>query len=255
MAKSTEPVVVEIVEVSREAAHFKILGETPLIFNRMSEKAKRDLLFPKGKRKAVEKATTLKHDPLTEYRASPYIDRDSAAPTLLVLPATAFKGAMKSAALDSSGTTKAQIGRLAYVHGQNVAIYGVPQLLMSVVRSADMAKTPDIRTRAIVPRWACEITVGYVRPQLRRQLVANLLAAAGLYIGVGDWRQEKGSGSHGLFKIVTDDDAEWAVIAAEGGRAAQQQAISAPECYDADTAELYAWYMDEFDARQRKGVA
>jgi len=53
-------------------ASFWLKGKTPIIFNAMSAKAKHDLLLPKGRKTAAEKAQTLKHDPEEEYRNSVY---------------------------------------------------------------------------------------------------------------------------------------------------------------------------------------
>ena len=94
------------------------------------------------------------------------------------------------AALDLPGARKAQIGRLVQVkegtYRDLIPIYGEPQLLMSVTRSADMNRTPDIRSRCIIPNWAAQITISFVLPTLRETAVVNLLAAAGITAGVGD---------------------------------------------------------------------
>jgi hypothetical protein len=203
----------------------------------------------------MERATTLKHDPLTEYRSSPYLLSNEAAPTAIAILATAFKGAMKTAALDLPGAKKAQIGRLVYVEGDMVGIYGVPQLFMTTVRSADMNRTPDIRTRAILPQWACKLTVTFVQPLMRMQAVANLLGASGFTAGVGDGRPEKGAMSYGQFTIVDKDDPTFLEIVQNGGRAAQLAAIEAPSAYDDETMSLLAWFDTELKHRQLKGVA
>lgn len=247
--------VSDILKVSQGQFECCIVGTSPLILNRMSEKAKRELLMPRGRKNAVEKATTLKHSPMDEYRASAYRLPDPNAPTYLAHLSTAFKGALRTAALDMPGAKKSQIGRLTYIAGDYVGIYGVPKLFMSVTRSADINKTPDIRTRAIVPHWACRVVVTYVQPLIRAQAVANLLAAAGLTIGVGDWRPEKGAGSYGQFRISDQNDAEFREIVKNGGRKAQVAAIETPVCYDDETAELLSWYDDEVGRRQLKGVA
>lgn len=252
---ATTDEVSEILKVEQANFVCYLLGTSPIILNRMSEKAKHELLLPKGRKNAVEKATTLKHKPVEEYRASAYKLSDPNAPTYLAHLSTAFKGALRTAALDMPGAKKSQIGRLTYIAGDYVGIYGVPKLLMSVTRSADINKTPDIRTRAIVPKWACKVVVTYVQPLIRAQAVANLLAAAGLTIGVGDWRPEKGAGSYGQFRIVDQNDPEYLAIVKEGGRQAQIDAIETPVCYDDETAELLAWYDDEVGRRQLKGVA
>lgn len=247
--------ITDILKVTTGTFGCCVVGTSPLILNRMSEKAKHELLMPKGRKNAVEKATTLKHVPVDEYRASAYTLKDDAAPTLLAILSTAFKGALRSAALDMPGAKKAQIGRLTYIAGEMVGIYGLPKLFMSITRSADMNKTPDVRTRAIVPQWACQLSVTFVQPLIRAQAVANLLAAAGITIGVGDWRPEKGAGSYGQFRIADKDDPEFLAILQSGGRAAQIDALEHPVCYDDETTELLSWFDEERAKRQLKGVA
>ena len=144
-------IISDILKVSTGVFDCCILGTSPLILNRMSEKAKHELLLPRGRKTAVEKAMSLKHDPFAEYRASAHTLKNEQESTLLAIPATAFKGAIRTAALDMPGAKKAQIGRLTYIPGEYVGVYGLPRLFMSIVRSADMNRTPDVRTRAIVP--------------------------------------------------------------------------------------------------------
>jgi len=245
----------DIIEVTQEAATFCILGKTPLICNRMSEKARHELLMPKGRKNAAERATTLKHEPIAEFASSPYVLREQSAPTYLAALSAWFKKAMATAALDLPGTNKAQMGRNLWVTGERLPLYGVPQILMSVTRSADINKTPDIRTRVIVPRWAVEITVNYTVPLLRAQMVSRLLAAAGMTCGVGDWRQEKGSGSYGLFEIVSPDHPDYIAVVSGGGRGPQTDAMQAPEAYDEETAEMLSWFDSELNVRKLRGVA
>lgn len=254
-SKKETSATLDVIEVQQESDTFCILGTTPFIANRMSEKAKHELLMPKGRKNAAERATTLKHNPIEEFNASPYVIRDPHAPTFLATLATGFKKAMMTAALDLPGTNKSQIGRNLYVEGERLSLYGLPQLLMSVTRSADIAKTPDVRTRAIVPRWAVQLTVTYTVPLLRGQSVVRLLAAAGMTVGVGDWRLEKGSGNYGMFRIVAPNDPAYLAVLAEGGRAAQIEAMQSPEPYDEETSELLSWFDSELSVRKMRGVA
>lgn len=241
--------VITIMEITKGVMVFNIVGTTPLILHRMSEKALHELLLPRGRKTAADKASTLKHDPYTEYRASAYTSSKETNPTLLTFLASAFKRSLSDAALDLPGAKKAQIGRLTYVEGDYINIYGIPKMLMSVVRSADMNKTPDIRTRMIVPEWACRIEISYVMPIMRDQAVANLMAAAGISIGVGDWRPQKGAGNYGQFRLASSDDAEFLSITKTGGRDAQKSAVEIPECYDDETADLLAWFDAESNRR------
>lgn len=254
-AVATVDAITDILKVSTGSFECCIVGTSPIVFNRMSEKAKHELLYPKGRKNAVERQLTLKHIPVEEYRASAHTLKDTSHPTLLAMTSTAFKGALRSAALDMPGAKKAQIGRLTYIKGEFVGIYGVPKLFMRIVRSADMNKTPDVRTRAIVPEWACVLRVTFVQPLIRAQAVANLLAAAGITVGVGDGRPEKGALSYGQFRIADKDDEEFQRILTEGGRKAQQVAMDEPVCYDDETTELLSWFDSERAQRALKGVA
>lgn len=245
MTAAEAELVVDVIETRKGVIDLVVIGESPLMFNRMSEKVKRDLLMPKGRKTAVERAMTLKHQPLEEFRSSPYTLRDSDEPTLLALPATAFKGAIKSAALDMPGAKKAEIGRLTYVRGEFVPIYGMPLLDMRVVRMADMRHTPDIRTRAVMREWAAIVTFVFVTPRLTEKAVINLLATAGMSVGVGDGRVEKGALSNGQFRVASLNDPDVQRLIKTGGRAAQVAAMATPDFYNDETEELYSWYRDE----------
>jgi hypothetical protein len=246
---------ISILEVQRGTMEFCVLGSTPLILNRMSQKAWFELLAPKGRKTEADKAANLKHDPLREFRDSPYIIADPKAPALLGLMATGFKKAMGTAALRTPGVKKTEIGQLVYVPGEFVQVFGVPKVFMAITRSADMNKTPDVRTRAIVPEWACRLSVSFVKPALREQSIANLLASAGFMSGVGDWRQEKGSGSYGSFRLVSADDKDFLRICKEQGRKAQQAALDEPEPYNDETSEMLAWFSVEMKRRGFKVAA
>lgn len=249
MAHPKKEAQVTIMEIQRGRIEFCLLGTSPLICNSMSEKILHELLLPRGRKNAAERASTLKHNPVEEFRSSIYRIEGE---TLIGMLSTAFKSALRSAALDMPGASKSQIGRLSFVEGTYIPIFGVPQLFMSVVRSADIAKTPDVRTRAILPRWAARVKVTYTKPILKEQEVVNLMAAGGITQGIGDWRPEKGKGDYGQFELVSYDDPRFLEIISTGGRAAQIKAMESPFCYDAETEKLLAWYDVEV---KRRGFA
>lgn len=236
-----------------------ILGKRPLICNRMSEKAQHDILLGSQRKTTAEKAANVKHIPLLEYRASPYRLKHDDAPTLIGVPVGAFKGAMMTAALRLPGARKTEIGQLLQVEGDLAPIYGIPELFTAVTRSADINKTPDIRTRAIVPSWATEISITFCTPILNETSVLNLLSAAGQISGVGDWRPEKGKGTYGQFVLTNEDDERWLGVKSTGGRAAQLAAMENPEPYDDETDDLLVWWGEEVERRgktaQTKGAS
>lgn len=247
---------IEVIGITTNRATYHIVGTTPLIFNRMTEKAKRELTLPTGRKTAADKASRPKHDLLSEYRDSPYAYRDrDDTETFLYLPHGNIKQMIAAAALDMpGGASKAKIGRLIRIVDRHIPIYGAPEMLLSVVRSADMNRTPDIRSRCILPEWCASFTVEFPTPQLTASAVAKLVAGGGHFIGVGDWRQQKGSGDHGLFSLVDEDDADLLRIRAGGARDAQVAGWQTPVPHDAETAELLDWYTEEFARRYPKLV-
>lgn len=254
-ADNDGPIV--IVTPERESIEVFAIGTMPKIFNAVSEKAKRELLLPSGPKNRAAREASLKHDPMIEYRNSVYRFIEDAEETRLYIPAIAFKAALLSAALRTPGVAKTEIGQLLYVRSllankpDFIPIYGLPEMSMMVVRNSDISRTPDIRTRAVLPAWACRFRLVFTKPLLNASTCVNLLATAGMICGVGDFRQEKGKGSYGQFELVAPDDQLWREIATNGGRDAQDAALEDPEFYDHETASLYAWFNDELKRRGR----
>ena len=83
------------------------------------------------------------------------------------------------------------------------------------------------------------------------QSVVTLLANAGLLIGVGDFRQEKGKGAFGSFRVLGDgqQDPEWDDLVAHHGRDAQEAALAKPQPADEETEELLSYFFGEQQRR------
>lgn len=248
-SEMTEISVLEIVEGE---VSFAMVGTSPFYFNSMSLKAKQSLLLGTRKKTEADKASSLKHNPPQEFRDSVYKWLDDGHPTRLKVPAPAFKGTMGTAALVLPGTRKTEIGRLVWVTSEHVPFWGIPRLCMDIVRSADINKTPDVRTRAKVAEWAAMVTVRFVKPNLTERAIANLLAAGGVVSGVGDYRQEKGKGNFGQFRLVNLDDPDFVRLQKTAGISQQDAALRDIQCYDEDTEELLAWYETEVVKRGRE---
>lgn len=239
---------ITVMEINEGCLDVCIVGTSPKICNRMAQKAWFELLAPQRKT-AADRAQTIKHNPVREFRDSPYTIKDPSAPTIIGVPASAFKGGMCVAALRIPGVNRTEIEQLVRVPWCLLPLYGVPQLFMSITRSADFNHTPDVRTRAILPEWACRLSVRFMKPALREQSIANLLSAAGFISGVGDWRQEKGSGSFGAYRLCSEDDPDFVRITTTMGRTEQAKALARPVPYDDETSEMLAWFGVEMHRR------
>lgn len=248
-----------VLKIGMGEVEFCLLGVTPIIINRMATKAKRELLIPKLKGTRAELRASLKHDPRKEFVESVYRDPRPNAPTRLLALPVWFKKGTASMALDipSSGTSKTQLGRCMHAMGERVPLYGVPYVHMGIVRMSDMARTPDVRTRCIIPEWACKVTVRYMKPIMNEKMLFKLLSAAGMFRGAAEWRPEKGSGDYGQYRIVSADDAEFKERL-KMGRQVQDAVLSAPTLlpehfYDEDARDLYAYWEEQVKARDQKG--
>lgn len=255
MAKrAAKEVVLEIKRVETDNLCLRFVGISPIIFNALSAKSLMDLWDPpvRGKKSAADLAERgAKHDPINEYRNA--IHRLTGAETVCGFPAVGLKAAMATAALDMPGAKKAQIGRLVRVEGRHIVdkleIYGLPEMLITSVRCQDV---PDVRTRPIVREWAFEAKITYVKPLLTEQSTIDVLSAAGELVGLGDYRQEKGKGSYGQFRVVSADDPDFLRIKKAGGAAAQEEALRCPRCYDVDTEDMFAMWCSEYRRRRNK---
>lgn len=235
MAKKETTLEISIQRIKQGQLNARILGTMPLYLNAMSAKAQRSLLLGGGKKTAAEKLQ-MKHDPEQEFRDSCY--KIHTGPTLLCMPAAAIKSAMATAALVTPGMKKTDVQRLVFMPQQMIPIWGKPYLKMDVVRSADMARTPDIRTRAFLPQWCAEVVIQFATPNLSAVSVVSLLANAGVVAGIGDFRQEKGRGSFGTFEPITEEaNADFDALMSQG-RDVQQHALDNPEMADEATQEL-----------------
>ncbi|MEP2955520.1 MAG: hypothetical protein ABJN39_09280 [Sulfitobacter sp.] len=248
VAKKADTLQIDALKQGRVT--LRLIGTTPFYFNAMSAKAKRSLLIGGGKKTAAQRKE-IKHDPEQEFRDSVY--RQPNGDTLLCFPAPGIKAAMATAALETPGVTKTSVQRLIFLPQQKVNIWGKPQLKMDVVRSADMNRTPDVRTRAFLPRWCAEVDIAFVTPTLSVHAIVSLLSNAGVVCGIGDFRQEKGKGSFGTFAVSGEDMGDWQEVwdeITQEGRDVQQAALDDPEFADQETAELMDVLEEERLIRQ-----
>lgn len=246
--KKSETAEINVAKLRRATVKLRIIGVTPMFQNRMANKVKQGLLVGTKKKTKSERAE-IKHFPLQEFRDSMEIVKDG--PTALGIRVTAVKAAMCTAALETAGLTKTSAQRLLFMPGDFAPLYGTPQLRMDVVRSADINRTPDVRSRAYLPKWGAEIEIQYIVPQLSALSVVSLLCNAGVLIGVGDFRQEKGKGAFGSFRVIGDGekDDEWNDLVKNHGRKAQLAAINRPEYADQDTIDLMEFFEGEVKRR------
>lgn len=212
MAAKKEETAVVIPNVEIKTAVLKIVGDTPLIMHKWSEKAKKEILD-----KQMKKAKSKGHDaksPIEDFINSMYwLEGEPEEPTAEALneamkhnprfgfPSVAFKAAAVSAGY-RLGVTQNKVSQNAAFHidGEMVEIHGVPTMREDMVRVGGISKTADIRYRAEFADWYAIIPIRYNAGQISLEQLANLFNLGGFACGVGEWRVEKG-GSFGMFHV------------------------------------------------------
>lgn len=248
MAKTntTDNPVLNILEIELSNVQFHVVGISPFVPHAMSFKAQSSILFPSPKKNAAEKAVTMKHEPFEEFRDAAYkFQDDDDQQTRMYIPGRMFHAAMANAAIDMVGAKKSQIGRLTNVVEEKIPVWGIPNIWQTIVKSSDMARTPDIRSLPLLKRWACTFSVEYVGSLIKLQSISNLLGAAGRINGIGDGRPEKGKLSMGKFRVCSADDPEYLAVIKHGHRKAQDAAFANPVAYDEETRKLLEWFVEE----------
>ena len=242
--KETKPAGLTVERLKQSTIKLKIVGTGPLIYNSMSLKAMSTLFMGAAKKTAAQKRD-IKHNPEEEFVDSCYINGQDGAH--LSFPSTGIKRGMATSALETEGVTKASINRGIYVVGEHINIWGKPYMNMSVVRSSDINRTPDIRTRAKLPRWCSEVTIRFISPTFTQNNITSLLTNAGTLCGLGDWRIEKGGPMGGYKLKETSDQKLWDELTKEEGATCQKLALDNPEIesHDNISHQLYEAMQQE----------
>lgn len=201
----TEPqAIVAIDRIAAETLSVPLLGTTPLIVHRFSEKAKRQMLDAMQGRKSPKQAK----DPEADYLGAFYRFEDGGTG----IPVIAFKAATVGGARFYHGVTMRELKQFLFmrgevgVDGQSLArIEGEPRMREDVVRVGRGGT--DLRYRPEYPEWRTTLTVTYVTSALTRNSVLSLIDAGGMGVGVGEWRPER-DGDFGTYRIDPDRTVE-----------------------------------------------
>ena len=210
-ADPTAPTQITVQRIGRKTMIVPIVGTAPLMVSRFSEKAKRQMLDAQQGRKSPRQ----NREPETEYRAGLYLLPPAADGTERYgFPAVGFKASMIGACrYYGKALAMTSVRQWVFVEGEHspadgqqlVLIHGEPQMRESVVRLAGPGRTADLRYRPEFPVWRAELTIVYVESCISQESVLSLLDAAGMGVGVGEWRPER-NGDLGTFQIDPDRD-------------------------------------------------
>lgn len=206
--KNNETVMIPAINI--QYATIKVVGDSPLIVHKWSEKAKKEIL-DKQQKKAKTKGHDAK-DPVRDFVESLYwLEGEPEEKTeecfakaiqngaRFGFPSVAFKASAVAAGY-RSGVTKDKVSMNAAFHidGEFVEIKGVPEMREDMVRVGMGAA--DIRYRGEFKDWSATFPVKYNASAISLEQLVNLFNLGGFACGLGEWRPEKG-GAYGMFHV------------------------------------------------------
>lgn len=207
MKKAAETVELQPIKV--EGFSVTLVGDSPLIVHRWSEKAKKQILDAQMRKAKSGKEM---RNPVRDFAESLYwlsempeieneADFEAAikAGAKFGFPATAFKQAAVSAGFRGK-ILKNKVETYAAFHIENelVEIVGLPTLREDMVRLG--MGVADIRFRAEFKIWETTLDIRYNVNATSPEILVNLFNLGGFGVGVGEWRSEKG-GEFGRFHV------------------------------------------------------
>jgi hypothetical protein len=189
--------MIELPKLNTLKMEVVLIGDSPLITHKWSEKAKKEMLD-----KQMKKAKAMKEakDPERDFRESLYEHPDGG----YGFPVIGFKAAAVTACTSVANITKVMARQSFHMEGDLVKIEGSePRMREDMVRIG--MGTADIRYRGEFWPWSARVTVTYNANVLSAEQIVNLLNTAGFGVGVGEWRPEK-DGQSGRFHVATAEE-------------------------------------------------
>jgi len=201
MSKQTKSTV-EIKDFSIQHVCIPIVGISPLIVHRFSEKALKMI-----QDKQAGKAKNKKHDvrdPESDYQGAKHVS----VMGWEGFPAAGFKAAMirgaKMIGMVMKDTQTSFFVMADCEETQLVRIYGDSRMRTDQVRVGMGAA--DIRYRPEYPSWTAELNIEFNAGVVSIDQVYQLVKAAGYGCGIGEMRPEKGKFNYGRFKLAAENE-------------------------------------------------
>lgn len=214
--------MLKVTPVEIRTATIRIVGDSPLIMHKWSEKAKK-MILDKQTKETKTKGREVKI-PFQDFIDSaywlteePHGNSDEECEKAFInavengarwgFPVTAIKQATASAsAYNELGIPKTKIRAAFFIEGEGPELLAevkgcVPEMREDMVRVGGMSKTADIRHRAQFNNWYMDLNIKYNKNgAITLEQIINLINIGGLTCGIGEWRPEK-DGSFGMYHV------------------------------------------------------
>jgi hypothetical protein len=190
-----------------EYVRLRLEGLSPLMQHKFSEKSRRAIEEKQTSQDSVRKTREPK-DYEAEFHAARYISRDGWDG----VPCRQIRASMIRACanIDGLDMTRAKSAFFVEADGKD-NLDGTPLLKIEGpepihdTRPVAIVNTFDLRNRPLYPEWALTVTIRFDADLCSETDVANLLARAGLTIGIGELRPfgKKGfGGDYGMWDVT-----------------------------------------------------
>lgn len=210
--KKVTETVVEIPSLKLETAMIHVVGDTPLIMHKWSEKAKKEI-----RDKQMKKATSKKDakDPVADFIDTLYwlegepeektqeaFEKALANGARFGFPATGFKQCAIMGAYRLGADIKTTVAKAAIIIPcEYIEIKGKAVTMREdMVKVGGISKVADIRYRAQIEDWEADIPIKFASNVMSLEQVINLFNLGGFACGVGEWRNER-NGVFGSFHV------------------------------------------------------
>lgn len=210
MAKTQEQVI-KIQKPDEKYLVFTIIGDEPLNVHRLGKKLAEEFNLRDANKTIPKKGA---RDKQAEFLDSLYyIDKDGKEvdtpkkilkTTRFGFPASGVKKAMVSAGRNFKGIKMTELKGRFFVMGRFIEIEGKPEreeFWRRIGGKGPGTGTPDIGVRAVFPKWQAKVHIRYLANMISGDSVGNLLAAAGISVGLGENRPEKSGDTFGTWHI------------------------------------------------------
>lgn len=197
MATATVERQIALPQIEIRKLQITLVGDSPLISHRWSDKAKKMMLD-----KQMKQANTGKEpkNPEQDYQDSLYHLPDGKG---YGFPCVAFKAAAVEACRYVDGMKMTEARGAFHVAGELAAIIGEPTPREDMVRIG--MGTADIRYRGQFESWSTTLHITYNARAISEEQIVNLFQVAGFGVGVGEWRPSR-DGSYGRFHVATQGE-------------------------------------------------
>lgn len=202
---------VALKKIETQTVNIRIVGLSPLIQHKWSEKAKRQMREKHAGKKTKAREV---RDPHQEFVDATYYTADGQ----FGVPVDAIKASWIGAAHKDIGIEKTLVRKALFIqcNDPNRVIpieSGEPVMREDCVRVG--VGSTDLRYRPEFRNWATVITIQFDSSMLTVEDVINLINRAGFGVGIGEWRPEKG-GEFGRYGF----DAKYGVVSVDLQKAA-----------------------------------